>query len=352
MSQPTLSSIRRFRVLALVAACAGCQPRVAVRAEDEKIQHIAVRVAPVERGAIRIPVRAFGTLGAHREVALGFKVGGIVSRVLVEEGQRVHKGQLLAVLDTTEMDAHLDKAHGELEQSRREFARRTALYEDQSTPLALVQDAETAVAVANANKAALEFNRQCATLIAPSAGVVALRGVDVGEIVMPGSVAFILNANGAGPTVKVALIDRDLLSVKLGARARVSLDADPEHPLSARVSQIARVASPLTGTFQVELTVEGSDVARLPSGLSARVEIERAQPSAGTSVPVSALVEANGLQAAVYVLDGSRARRVPVTLRTLTGDRAVLSGLPPEIAEVVDSGASFLHDGALVSVVP
>jgi len=71
---------------------------------------VAVRLADVTRGPVARPVRGTGVLRLKSEVDLSFKVGGVVAAVLVEEGATVKKGQLLARLDPTEVDAALRQA--------------------------------------------------------------------------------------------------------------------------------------------------------------------------------------------------------------------------------------------------
>jgi multidrug efflux pump subunit AcrA (membrane-fusion protein) len=110
------------------------------------------------------------------------------------------------------------------------------------------------------------------------------------------------------------------------------------------------MASPATGTFAVELTVDDASEAALPSGLTVKVEIAH-QESDCVRVPVSALVDGRGHDAVVYALAGDRARRVPVVVRRLLGDDALLASSLPGIDSVVSTGASLLSDGALVRAV-
>jgi hypothetical protein len=137
--------------------------------------------------------------------------------------------------------------------------------------------------------------------------------------------------------------------------ATVTLDARPDRPRAATVAEVSRAAGRGTGTYQVELSVDpaGLDAplaATLPSGLTAKVEIARRVPAAG-AVPLSAVVDGDGERGAVFRVEGGVARRVPVRIAFLRGDRAVLAGGVEGIAEVVAEGAARLSDGAAVQVV-
>jgi multidrug efflux system membrane fusion protein len=343
---------RRMWALGATLLCAvqsvGCSTEAARAEPVRETSAVTVRLAEVQRGPVSRPLRAAGLLGDGSAVTLSFKVGGVVTRVLVREGQHVKRGQLLAAIDPTELEAGLSQADHAVEKAERDLARLRLLHETDSAPLADLQNAETGLSMARASAQAAAFNARHAEVLAPEDGVVDGRMVEVGEVVGPGRPAFQLSTSRQRARVRVALIDRDVLDVKLGDAARVVFDARPAQSYRAHVSEIAGSASPGAGTFAVELTLDDG-ASQLPSGLTAKVEIARtAQPAA--SVPQSALVDGEGERAAVYVLDGSRARRVAVALGFLDGERAFVSGLDRASA-VVDQGAAQLADGALVQVV-
>ena len=130
------------------------------------------------------------------------------------------------------------------------------------------------------------------------------------------------------------------------------------------MSQIAASADPRTGTYAVEIAVDG--VESLPSGLVGRVTIqtEKAPAPASSSprspaqnetfaIPAEALVEADSIKGSVYTVntEGTRARRVPVTLVSLRGDYVIVRGLDG-VKRIVTSGAAFLTDSAKVEIKP
>src|SRR4051812_42211266 len=97
--------------LALVVGCRAATPDPAAEGRapvpSGAAPAVAVRLAPVAHGSVARPVRGTGMLRLKSEVDLSFKVGGVVTSVLVEEGATVKKGQLLARLDPTEVEAAL-----------------------------------------------------------------------------------------------------------------------------------------------------------------------------------------------------------------------------------------------------
>jgi RND family efflux transporter MFP subunit len=272
-----------------------------------------------------------------------------VAQVLVEAGQRVRQGQVLARLDATEVLAGQSQAEQGLQKAERDAIRARTLRDQNGIARSMVDDAETALEVARALAASAAFNVKHSELLAPSDGIVDRRLVEKGQIVAPGTPLFALSTADL-KVVRVQLTDRDVLDLKLQESAQVVLDARPEAPLAARVTRIASQASPGVGTYEVELAVEDPAAKGLPSGLTAKVLFERIEhPRA--SVPLTALVGGQGDRSAVYVLEGSRVKLSPVRVAFMAGDRVALAEGLDGAERVVSAGADELSDGAEVRVV-
>jgi RND family efflux transporter MFP subunit len=333
-------------------------------------------VIPAGNAAV---ITATGTLGAKDEVMLSFKIGGIVARVLVDDGATVRRGQVLAVLDQREIEAMVAKATAGAEKARRDAARAERLFGDSVVTLAQMQDAQTGRAAAEADLRTARVNHEFATIVAPAAGVVLARTASAGQLVSPGTPVIQFASRARGSVLRAGLSDRDAVSVKLGTQARVSFDAVPGRVFQGRVSQIGASADPRTGLYTVEVALEG--VAHLPSGLVGKLTIGcvAAESTKGTdtdarpassrcstrvpspgnqmdgvsAIPAEALVEGDGDRGLVYTVDaaGKRARRVAVTLVGLAGDRVLVRGLDG-VARVVSVGATWLTDSARVEIKP
>ena len=309
---------------------------------------VLVRLAPVVPGPVERPIRAAGVVAAKNEWDLAFKVGGVLSRVTVDEGAPVRAGQLLAELDTTELAAGAAQARAALAKARRDSERATLLAASDTAPRIAAEDGRTGVAVAEAALAAAEFNLRHARILAPDAGWVDRRMAEPGEVVAPGRPVLHLSGRGRGFVVRAALSDRDVLGLTRGAPATVLLDARPGLALPGRVTEIAHAAANGTGTWQVEVAIDpGAAGVPLLAGLTAKVRIPRSVPAAG-AVPLSAVVDGDGTSGAVFAVEGGRARRVPVSIAFLDGDRAVLAGGVERVEAVVTEGATRLADGTPV----
>ena len=313
---------------------------------------VPVKIAAVSVEAVARPVTATGTLGPKEEVPLSFKIGGVVGRVLVDEGQTVRAGDTLAALDLSEIDAAVARARSAAEKAGRDLARAQRLYADTVATLEQVQDAQTGRDVATAELETALFNRRYAVIVAPAAGVILRRAAEPGQLAQAGTAVLTLGSRARGAVFRAALADRDAVQVALGDRATVRFDALPGRDFSGTVTEIAAAADPQTGTFRVEVAMPAA--AGLASGLVGRVDVTPRAARRATMVPVEAVLEADGSRASVFALapDGRHALRRTVTIGFLAGDRvAVLAGLEG-VTQVVTDGAAYLDSGSVVRVRP
>ncbi len=333
----------------LVLLAAGCSGRAAPAPDPEP--SLSVRTAAVAHGPVSRPIRAAGVVAAKDERDLAFKVGGIVARVSVQEGETVKRGQVLASLDATEVAAGVRQAREGLAKAERDRERALSLRAADAIPRASAEDAETAAAVARAAVEAAESTLRGATLVAPDDGWVDRRMAEPGEVVAPGRPILRVSGRGRGFVVRGSVSDSDVLGLSNGDAATVTLDARPGQPIRGRIAEIARSANRGTGGYEVEIRLDPGGAGALLAGLTAKVEISRTVPAAG-AVPLAAVQDGDGSSGAVYVVDEGRARRVPVRIAFLQGGLAVLAAGIDGVDRVVTDGASRLADGTLVHIVP
>jgi multidrug efflux system membrane fusion protein len=334
-------------VIALVAAGCGAKD-----GQEQGESGIPVRTEAVVREAVSVPIHASGKLVSTTETKLSFKVGGIVGLMAVDEGEAVSEGQLLAALKMDEIDAQVGQARSAYEKAKRDLDRARRLYGDSVATLEQVQDAETGFRLAESARDIAEFNQRYAAIRAPGRGFVLKRFVEAGELVGPGVPVLLFGSSGGTWTVKVGVTDRDVIRLELGDSAAVAFDAYPGETFSADVSGIGEVAGPLSGAYEVELTLTASG-RKLVSGFVASVDIYPARCDPMAVVPVEALMEADGENAYVYVPDqsGTTARRLAVKLGCLAGARAAVRSGLEDVDEVITEGAAYLTDGAPIRVV-
>jgi membrane fusion protein, multidrug efflux system len=341
-----MASPIQFLIVATLAV-AGCS-RASGDPAPADPEPVLVRLAPVTHEVIAVPVVGTGTLQPREEVPLSFKVGGIVSRILVDPGVQVRAGDRLAALDQTEINVAVIRARSAAEKAERDAARAGRLYADSVFTLAQLQDAETAVQMARADLQAALFNRRYSVIASPAAGVILQRRAEPGELVTPGMPILVLGSRARGSIVRVGLADRDVVRLHRGDQARVTFDALPDRDFAGRISEIAAAADPMTGTYAIEVSITNAPA--LASGLVGRVEIQPAAGKPATLIPIEAVLEADGAQATVYTISPDRpvAERRRITIAFMAQDRVAVAGGLDGVSRVVTEGAAYLRDGVAV----
>jgi membrane fusion protein, multidrug efflux system len=336
------------------AALLGCASNGAEEPAIVVDQAAVVRAAPVIDTVLARPIVATGTVAPADEIALGFKIGGVIARIAVDAGDPVRAGQTLAALDLREIDASLAKARSGAAKAERDLVRARRLYADSVVTLAQHQDAETAAELARADLEAAAFNRRYAVIVAPANGVVLRRSAEPGENISAGATVLVVGSRGAGRNnvLEIGLADRDAVSVRKGDPAVGRFDALPGRAFVGRVTRIGAAADPVTGTYEVEIGLDDSGA--LAAGLVGRVEIRPARGAPATLVPIEAVLEADGADATVYTLsaDGKRAERRRVTVAFIEGSRVAVTGGLEGASRVLTDGAAYLDDGAAVRLAP
>ena len=356
---PFAMTIVTLSAAVLLAGCGSRSDAQATIAHDSAIPVRVTVLADAARTDDDI-ITVTGTLAGKEEVALAFKIGGVISRITVDPGQSVRAGQVLAELRPTEIAAQVSTALEARRKAERDLARVTRLYADSVATLEQLQDARTALDIAGNGTRIAQFNADYAVIRAPGDGVVLARTAEPGQVVESGRTVLNVRRSGRGMVVRVGLPDRDAVRVRIGDPAVVQFDAVAGQKFGGRVTQRAAAATPGSGDYAVEVTLSGVTSA-LPTGLVARVSLRPSGTAAATSshvvVPLDALVDADADSAAVFVLraDGNSVSRRPLKLsdaaEALRGVHVpVLSGLDGS-ETVVTAGTSRLIDGTKVRVI-
>ncbi len=350
-------------VLGLVAVfmMRGGQPAEAPKAAGAGAgsQLPTVTVAVPGRQTVQTIVSGTGTLAARREMPVGVVgEGGLVTRVLVEPGAWVAKGQVLATVDRSvqaqtaeslaaqirvaEADARL--AQAELERAQRLVAGGFISKADIDRRTATRDQAAARVRVARAQLAETQARNHRLDIRAPEAGLVLTRQVEPGQIVSGGSGVLFRMAMGGQMELRAQLAEADLQRLRPGAQAQVT-PTGTTRTFTGEVWQVSPVIDPQTrqGIARIALNY---DPALRPGGFaSARIV---AGAVTAVNLPQSAVQsDANGNY--VYTLNAkNEAVRTPV----ITGDVTeagvtITQGLNGTERVVLTAGA-FLNPGQKV----
>jgi RND family efflux transporter MFP subunit len=353
---------------------------------------LSVTTATAEAAGAAGPVpvlEAAGYVTARREATVSSKVTGRLAEVLIEEGESVAAGQVLARLDDVDAraalglaQARLDAARAQLgqieaqlEQARRDAKRQQELREkglnsEQALETARTQvrtfaaelDAQRSqVGVAEAQLRVAEVDHDNTIVRAPFAGVIVAKAAQPGEIVSPVSAGGGFTRTGIG-----TIVDMDSLEIEVdvneayinrvrpGQPVQAVLDAYPDWKIPASVIAIIPTADRSKATVKVRIALRQKD-ARIVPDMGVRVAFLDDQSTNSPDraahdvrVPSSAVVQRGGASV-VFVVDDGRARMRPVTVGLDGGDfRVVEDGLAAGERVVVDPPAG-LEDGMRIA---
>ena len=348
-------------VLTLFAACSRSESSSAGKgrlAPSVVVARIVARDVPVE---VQAPV----DLRPLEQADVGSKVLGYVDAVFVERGDRVKKGQIVALVRPSDLPDQLAAARSSIGQikaqallARTNYERASKLapsgvvsqQELQSASAALAS-AESSQASAQAQISGLAIRLGETRITSPITGYVSTRRLDPGALVgPPGGGAILTVVRMDRLRVFLSLNEIDAMGIAIGMDAHVELDALPGRSFSGKVVRVAPAFDPLTRTLEAEVQL-ANDGGELRPGMYGRGSIRR-EVHANTPVVSVNAVQISSTQKYVFVLHDTKVERRAITTGAEIDDGGLLeirSGLVPG-EEVVIAGADGLADGATVRV--
>ena len=250
-------------VIAILVIAAMAQSCTESKGSDSRIpktsEPVPVRVLPIEKTTSSESIVTSGRITTDDETLLSFKVGGIVKSIPVKEGERIAKGQLLATLDLTEINATVSQARLNLEKAERDLQRAQNLYRDSVATLEQLENAKTAFDVASAQMKTAKFNQSFAGIRAPADGFVLRKFVNPGQVVGVGD--RVLQTNGAGKgqwILKAGVSDKQWSAINIGDSVDITLDAFVDEVLHGTVIRKSESSDASTGSFVVEVALKSS----------------------------------------------------------------------------------------------
>jgi len=311
---------------------------------------ISVKIVQVTAQKVSDLVVTSGFISSTKEARLSFKTGGIIDRIYVEEGQTVKKGQLLATINLTEINSFVEQAKQGVEKAQRDYDRAKNLYADTVATLEQFQNATTGLNIAKEQYGSAQFNKQYSEIRATNDGKIVRKLMNEGEIVSPGLPVFFMNAVGVNDwVVKAGVSDKDWVRLKIGNAATIKIDAYGDQEFKATVSQLAQAPDPLSGLYQIELKLQntGKEIA---TGLFAKAEVKPTDAATYITAPIDAVVEGNGQDAFVFVVNNNKAEKLPVRIAFIKDGQVLLSSGIAEGTAIITDGSAYLTNGTPVKI--
>jgi len=308
---------------------------------------IPVQVSRVETGTIASYLSASANLVPENEVAVLAEAEGRVIALKVEEGDHVAAGQVLARLDPAEAEIALNKAHVRATNSELAFARAAETKDQGLISQEEFDRLKMEHEVARQEVAEAEHRLGKTSIIAPFAGRITERRVNLGQHLQPGADLFRI-ADFDPLIARIYLPERDVMSLREGRTVRIMLAADHAVAFDGAIRQISPVVDTATGTVKVTVEARRPPVTVRP-GAFVTVDIVREQHREAVLVPRESVIR-ELRSAHVFIRDGAQAAKRPVTLGIEEEEMVeVLDGLAAG-DEVIVAGQGGLKPGARIKV--
>ncbi len=333
--------------LLLLLALFGSKRTSVVRETEER--HAAVeagpqvRVAQAKRSSGERRVTVTGEARPYASVTLYAKVSGYLKEIRVDKGDRVEAGQVLAVIESPELDHQYESALVDSQDKRRDADRQRALLKKNLVAQQDADHAEAAAQQAEENARALKTQKEYEVIRAPFPGTVTARFADPGALVQSAAAS----QTTALPLVTLSQTDRlriyayldqkDAVFIRVGNKAEISDPSRPEVKLAASVSRLSGELDPKTRTLLAEIDVDNRQ-GRFLAGGFVLVSITLTSGPA-VEIPAEALLMKGEQAFVAAIAPGNKVRFQPVVVGDTNGRTIrLLSGLEDGVQVVLNPG--------------
>ncbi len=317
---------------------------------SEKVKPVPVKVHEVVSGHYPILVHSSGRLSTSQEQKLSFKTGGLIRKIMVNEGQSVDRGDVLASLDLSEIQSQVIQSREAFEKAERDYARIVNLFNDSVATLEQLQNTKTMLQISRSNYDIANFNLRHSTIVAPTKGRILKKLMEENEMAGSGYPVFLFGSTAGNWIVRINVTDRDRVRLHAGDTAVIRLDAFPGERFQAEVSELANAADPYTGTFEVELMLKSPAGNSLLTGMIARAEIIAGRGEMVSVVPVGSLIKASGNSAYVFeVVNGIPVKRAVSVIEIRQNEVLVSADLKPGTMIITDN-VNSVSDSAAITI--
>jgi membrane fusion protein, multidrug efflux system len=318
------------------------------KAEDDDALPVPVEISQPTRGDVYAVYAGTAPIEAYAEADVIAKVAGEVREILVEEGDDVVQGQILARLDGDKLRLELNESAARLQKLKRDYERNVDL---KAKGLISTGDFdkiryEMDALEASYNLAKLELDYT--QIRAPITGVISERFIRNGKTLAIGDPVF--RVTSFEPLVAYLHVpEKEYRNIDEGQRVAIEIDAIKGQSIFASVTRVSPIVDPATGTFKI--TIEISDAERrIKPGMFGRFAIVYDKHENALQIPRSALLEDDGNTSVFVVVENKAIRRTVTTGYSNKGLVEVIDGLDDD-DQVISVGQVGLKEDALVTII-
>jgi RND family efflux transporter MFP subunit len=325
-----------------------CSNKQKNAADDTDV--IAVKLFDIKNTESKNTIETSGLITTENESKLSFKIGGIVDKIFVKEGQSIKTGQLLATLKQTEIEAQVTQAKLGFEKSKRDYSRINNLYKDSVATLEQLQNTKTGLEIAEKSLQQANFNKKYAYIYAKSAGFIGKKIANEGEVISGGSPVFIVNENTNQKNwiVKVGVSENDWSKIEENNRCQIQSNGNA---FSGIISQKSQAIDGNSGTFQIEIKIQ-NPTSKLAVGMFAKVLITTSNTRTSNTIPYDAVVEANGKNAFVFIPSvNNTVKKVPIVIENFNEKEVTVASGLENYGNIIIGNSSLLNEKSVIKII-
>jgi len=324
--------------------------------EEKNPDVIPVKVLQLQAGTQQQQIHASGQFTTDDEVMLSFKTGGVINKIWVKEGDAIHKGQLLATLNLTEINAQVQQARLAYEKAARDYQRVVNLHNDSVATLEQLQNAKTGLDLSMQQLKAAQFNQSYSEIHAAKDGYVLKKLANEGQVVSSGTPVFQTNgAQSDNWLLRVGLSDKEWAAVQINDQATIETAAAPGQSFNGIVFRKAEGSDAASGAFMVDIKITGTKPAHIASGMFGKTAIRIHQTFTGNrgnwTIPYDALLDADGSTGYVFITnDNKTAHKQPVRIAGMEKNNVIISDGLQSATALIISGSAYLSDNSAIRI--
>jgi len=347
----TFTLIRKISPL-LIFILQACGSSNSTSLPKNQTAPIPVRVENLETSNGESKLEASGKFTTLDETFLSFKTGGIISRIMVKEGDPVHKGQILAYIKTDEIDARVNQTKLSLAKAERDFNRYSKLYTDSVITREQLENFRTTRDLQIEQVKAAEFDRNYSKIICPENGFVLKKMASEGQQVGSGTPVLQVNGAHSSPWILQVGVSDDWWShIQTGDIAPIQTDALPGQVLKGKVVRKSQTVDPTSGVNTIDLLVVSSP-REIAYGMFGKAQFTRNLGHSNFRVPYEAVLDASGHQAFVFItLNNKTAHKIPVQLGDFNETTVLITRGLDSGGKLILAGSAYLSEGSPIKIV-
>ena len=330
---------------AVIAGCGTGEASVTDASEVRAATPVPVETAAPMRGDIFATYHATSTIESDVDAPVLARVGGEVVELLVEEGDIVKSGQVLARLDGERLRLEMLSARADLDRVSGELERYDDLAARGLVSAAMYDGLKYDMDALKARYELARLNYEYSAIRATIGGVVSARDIKLGQHVTADSVAFRIT-NTSELVAYLQIPQTELAKFATGHNANLEVDSMPDVIFDATIARISPTIDTRNGTFKATAVI-GNDSGELVPGMFARFTIAYEKHTDALLIPSVAVIEEDDEATVYVVIDGTVSRRIVETGIASDGQVEILDGLEDN-EEIVVVGHTGLRDGSKV----